>query len=139
MGTGLGLAISYNIIESFKGMIEVESDPGEGTSFRIIIPASESSELPAVREKEKPKIEQGAGTVLIIEDEDMVRLTSEKFIKRCGYETISAAGGHEGIEMYRENRERISLVLLDMVMPGISGLDVFREPVSYTHLRAHET
>ncbi len=127
VGTGLGLAISYNIIESFKGMIEVESDPGEGTSFRIVIPACEKNENLSHEPEEKVKIFKGAGTVLIIEDEDMVRLTTGKFIKRCGYDILAASGGREGIELYKEKKNEISLVLLDMVMPGISGLDVFKE------------
>ena len=127
VGTGLGLAISYNIIESFKGLIEVESAPGEGTSFRIVIPVCEDTEAVSKEPEEKVKIFKGVGTVLIIEDEDMVRLTTEKFIKRFGYETLTASGGREGIELFKEKRNTVSLVLLDMVMPGISGLDVFRE------------
>lgn len=126
-GTGLGLAISYNIIESFRGFIEVESEPGAGTCFRVIMPEfiGLDEEVPH-EEKGERKLYHGSGTVLVVDDEDMVRTTTKKFIHRCGYDVITASSGREGIEAFRQNSDVIKLVMLDMVMPGISGLEVYR-------------
>jgi len=119
-GTGLGLAAVYGIVKDHRGLIQVDSAPGQGTAFNIYLPLEESALLPS---ESKPSLPTrlGGGSVLVIEDEEVVRSTASMLLQNLGYDVILAADGLEGIRCFQANRARIRLVLLDMVMPGISG------------------
>ncbi len=123
-GTGLGLTMSYNIIKQHRGFISVRSMPGKGTMFLVYLPAL-AEVKPDLSGAAKGAIRKGEGRILIIDDEEGVRTTAETMLQVCGYETISAETGEEGVELYRRNRDSIRAVLLDMVMPKQSGRDIF--------------
>ena len=124
-GTGLGLASVYGIIKGHGGYIDVDSKIGEGTTFTIYLPASEaliSDELPAV---EREEIKEGDETILLVDDEIMILDIAREILKAMGYHVLTAKNGEEAVEIYRGNKDSIELVLLDMIMPGMGGGDVY--------------
>jgi PAS domain S-box-containing protein len=122
-GTGLGLATVYGIINGHKGMINVHSEPGHGTTFTIYLPASDKE---VVKENVVPdKIVEGTETILLTDDEKMVREVSAKMLEFMGYRVYAAGSGQEAIAIYMEKRDEIDLVILDMIMPGMSGGETF--------------
>ncbi len=123
-GTGLGLAISYGIIKQHGGYIKVSSEPGEGTDFKIYLPLSgEAAPLDSKTEGVVP-VKGGHETVLIAEDDAALRNLSRIVLESFGYTVIAAEDGEEAIAGFMENRERICLVLLDMIMPRKNGKEV---------------
>jgi PAS domain S-box-containing protein len=124
-GTGLGLSIVYGIIKQHDGSILVKSEPGKGTTFDIYLPLIQGRE---VGEKAKKTVPAAVGTetLLIAEDEEVVRVFMQKLLERAGYKVIAAADGEEAVALFREH-EDISLVLSDVVMPGKNGKEVLAE------------
>ena len=118
-GTGLGLASSYGIIKAHGGYIDVDSEEGKGTTFEIYLPATEKE---IKEEKElSGELVKGEGTILLVDDEEMVLYTSEQMLKKLGYDVLLAGGGKEALELYKKNQDQIDIVLLDMVMPRMGG------------------
>lgn len=122
-GTGLGLASVYGIIKGHGGYIDVESEIGKGTTFRIYLRASEKEARETV--KSTVRILAGTETILLIDDEEMIVETGERLLRAMGYRPLVVQSGKEAIEIYKEKRETIALVLLDMVMPEMGGGEVF--------------
>jgi PAS domain S-box-containing protein len=122
-GTGLGLAAVYGIIKGHKGMINVYSEPGHGTTFSIYLPASEKVAL-----KEKTAtgiIARGAETVLLVDDEPLVLEVNKNLLEYMGYQVYAVGSGQEAIAVYMEKRNEIDLVILDMILPTMSGGETF--------------
>ncbi len=122
-GTGLGLASVYGIMKNHKGFVTVESEKGAGSTFTLYLPASEKT----VQEERQTcgEIRKGQGTILLIDDEEVILDVGAEMLKRLGYDVITAAGGRAGIETYRANRDSIDLVVLDMIMPDLGGRETF--------------
>jgi len=118
-GTGLGLASSYGIIKNHGGLIDVYSQKGHGTTFNIYLPVSEKQ----IIDEEKPSGDtvKGTETVLFVDDEDIIIEVAEELFKELGYKVLIARGGKEAIEVYEKNKDRIDMVILDMIMPDMSG------------------
>jgi PAS domain S-box-containing protein len=126
-GTGLGLASAYGIIKNHGGIINAYSKPGEGTTFNVYLPATEAqiSEQGIEKENRENQIQQGHETVLLVDDEDMIIDVGQEMLKAAGYDVLSARGGKEAIEVYKKNKDKIDIVILDMVMPDIGGSEVY--------------
>ena len=122
-GTGLGLASVYGIIKGHAGYVDVESEEGRGTIFRIYLPASKGDVQKTIIGQDH--IIKGTGTILLIDDEEMVLEVGERFLKVMGYQVLTAREGREAIEVYKKHRDTIDLVLLDIIMPNMKGGEVF--------------
>jgi CheY-like chemotaxis protein len=121
-GTGLGLATVKGIINGHKGIINVESEPGRGTAFTIYLPASEKEV--AAEKSEKMEIIRGTETILLVDDEKMVLGVNKKILEFIGYKVFTAGSGQDAISVFKEKKSGIDLVIMDMIMPGISGTDL---------------
>jgi CheY-like chemotaxis protein len=124
-GTGLGLSTVYGIIKQSGGDIRAYSEPGTGSTFRIYLPRVDRQIAPAGGEREEQRRSPGGNeTILLIEDNDMVRQVVRESLTRGGYAVIEAGCGAEGADLFERQAESIDLVLTDMVMPGMSGRDL---------------
>jgi len=129
-GTGLGLAIVYGIVKQHDGFIEISSEMGRGTTFRILLPIVAET----VQEKRSPDyshIRKGAETILLVEDDMMVRELNRDVLEKFGYTVISAEDGEEAVRKYLENRGNIQMLLLDVILPKKNGREVYDEISSY--------
>jgi signal transduction histidine kinase/DNA-binding response OmpR family regulator len=120
-GTGLGLATVFGIVKQSGGHIEVESEPGAGATFRIFLPQSKSPALRAEPGAALTALPEGSGTILLCEDEKMVRELVTTVLEQCGYEVLAANEPQEAMRLAVEHVGEIDLLLTDVVMPGMSG------------------
>ncbi|HME43697.1 MAG TPA: ATP-binding protein [Syntrophorhabdales bacterium] len=125
-GTGLGLAISSNIIKQHKGRLTVNSTPGKGTTFEIILPLAHKE---AYREKEvEPVVVVGGSeTILVAEDEPAVRNLVSLVLREWGYTVIEAADGEDAVRQFADHKGLVDLAILDVVMPKKNGKEVYRD------------
>ncbi len=123
-GTGLGLSMAYAILKQHNGYIKVYSEAGEGTVFSIYLPLSEELASTDGKPEDLVPVKGGNETILIAEDDDSLRKLIKNILESSGYQVIAAKDGEEAISKFVENREWISLVLLDMVMPTKTGKEV---------------
>ncbi len=124
-GTGLGLAAVYRTMQDHGGSVAVETMPGRGTTFRLLLPqaaADRTVEVPQVFEASKRR-----GMILVIDDEEFVRAATRGMLESMGYQVEEASGGESGIELYLAHRRNIRAVLLDMEMPRMRGIDCLRK------------
>jgi len=122
-GTGLGLSSAYGIIKNHKGFFNVESEVGKGSSFDLFIPASDSRV-----KRELPKEDStfsGTGVVLLVDDEEMILQVGRSLLKKFGFSVLTAESGQEAAAIYQHEKDRIALVILDMIMPDMSGGDTY--------------
>jgi len=122
-GTGLGLASAYGIIKNHGGFIEADSSPGEGATFRIYLPASGKAVLE--EEESVSELFMGDETVLLVDDEQVIIEVGQEILKALGYNVLVATSGYEALKIFRRKKDAIALVILDMVMPGLSGGETF--------------
>jgi signal transduction histidine kinase/ActR/RegA family two-component response regulator len=122
-GTGLGLASVYGLIKGHGGYIDVDSDLGRGTTFTVYLPATDEKVEKTIEPAQQ--IVKGNGTILLVDDEDRVIDVGTKLLKKLGYTVFEARSGKEAIEIYKENKDKIALVFLDMVMPDVGGGEAY--------------
>ena len=124
-GTGLGLATVFGIVKQHGGYLGVESQPGAGATFRLYFPITEDPLQPPSRELERPK-PMGGGTVLLVEDDAEVRACIEAMLLRQGYRVLASPGSLEALARVEEAAQPVDLLLSDVVMPKLSGPDLYR-------------
>jgi PAS domain S-box-containing protein len=123
-GTGLGLASAYGIIQNHGGIIDVSSQEGKGTTFKIYLPASDKA---IAKRKKTPAddILKGTETILLVDDEIKILDIGKEILKEMGYEVLTAQNGKEAVEVFREQKDAIDLVILDMIMPEMGGGEAY--------------
>ena len=124
-GTGLGLATVYGIVRRHEGRIQVETGPGRGATFTIDLPASSAAHQEEIEMPVELDDGNGGETILIAEDDEMVRKLGVSILSGAGYRTLVARDGQEAVEIYRNNGRRIDLILMDIVMPRMTGRQAF--------------
>jgi CheY-like chemotaxis protein len=123
--TGLGLSSAFGIIKNHQGFITVQSQPGHGSIFRIYLPAA-GEEAPLMRPAPtRPHADKTVHTILLVEDEAIVAEIGSQMLERLGYRVLAAQSGAEAMSLFEQHQAEIDLVILDMIMPGISGGVVF--------------
>ena len=124
-GTGLGLSMVYGVVRQHDGFIICYSNPGKGTTFRIYLPIfhGEMGEGPSLQDVQ---MTQGRETILLAEDDPSSRSLSRRYLEKFGYTVIEATNGEEAVKKYIEQRDKIDLALLDVIMPRLNGREVYR-------------
>jgi CheY-like chemotaxis protein len=122
-GTGLGLASAYGIVRNHGGMVEAQSKLGTGSTFIIRLPASEKpvhNDVPS-----SSTLLTGSETILLVDDEAAILEVSKEMLETLGYRVVTAATGMEAVEIYQNLGQKVDLVILDMIMPGMGGARTF--------------
>jgi PAS domain S-box-containing protein len=117
-GSGLGLAVAAGIVAAHGGMIAAESDGMHGATMKVRLPCAPPSSEPPLHEDGSPR---SSGVILIAEDEELVRMQVERILRRAGYTVLQANNGMRAVELFRERKDQIDLVILDVVMPELDG------------------
>jgi CheY-like chemotaxis protein len=123
-GTGLGLATVYGIVKQSEGHVWLYSEVGRGTAFKIYLPCAEAVTKEVEVEADDLESLQGSETVLLVEDEDVVREMATEILRDSGYRVLEAKHGHEAIILERQHSGEIHLMLTDVVMPQMSGREL---------------
>jgi len=124
-GTGLGLSMVFGIVKNHGGCVDVRSEAGAGTVFRVYLPESPEG-APKGKAAMDPTLPRGRGRILLVDDQEPVREVAKDMLEALGYEVVTAADGLEGVSRYRDLWREIDLTILDMIMPNMSGGDCFR-------------
>jgi PAS domain S-box-containing protein len=126
-GRGLGLAAVLGIVRGHKGALSVYTEVGRGSTFKLLLPAAGAATSDGKTETLAAPVWRGQGTVLVIDDEESVRMVSSRMLKALGFEVLTASDGEQGLKVFREQGETIAAVLLDLTMPRMDGEEAFRE------------
>lgn len=123
-GTGLGMAMVYGLMKQHKGMVHVYSEPGQGTTIKLYFPAAPEPALEAAAPRgviDPKQVAGGTETILLAEDEPAIRRTTKRALEGKGYTVLMAEDGEEALELYGEHKDRIALLISDLVMPKLGG------------------
>ncbi len=123
-GTGLGMASVYGIVKNHDGYIHIDSEPGKGTTVILFFPCSGKPSLIDAKGS-AGRIAKGTGTILFVDDEAAVLEVTRQMVELMGYEVLTASSGEEAVEVYKDHRHHIDLVLLDIIMPDMGGEETF--------------
>jgi PAS domain S-box-containing protein len=126
-GRGLGMSALLGIIRAHKGALQLESRPGQGTTFKVYLPVKIGAAGEELSQQETLSDWKGSGTILLVEDEPQIRMFARELMQGLGFSVIEAANGKEALELYQQNSADITLVVADMGMPVMDGYEMFRE------------
>ncbi|HLK61533.1 MAG TPA: response regulator, partial [Chthonomonadaceae bacterium] len=123
-GTGLGLATVYGIVKQSGGSINLYTEPGHGTTFKIYLPAVDEPISPFVHDQQTAAVTDGAETILLVEDEDAVRAIAALALQTQGYTVLQAETGKQALSIFEKHQGHIDLLVTDVVMPEMSGREL---------------
>ncbi len=124
-GRGLGLAVVQGVVRGHRGALQVRSEPGRGTTFRLVLPCSTKPAAAPVAPR-RPEGWRGTGTILVIDDEEAIRDVAGRILAKAGLAVLVAGDGQEGVRVFREHQESVGAVVLDLTMPRMGGLEASR-------------
>jgi CheY-like chemotaxis protein len=123
-GRGLGLSAVLGIVRGHKGALRLKSQPGKGTTIRVLLPASQADTAsPTKSDRAEPALWRGTGTVLLVDDEETIRSLGALMLASLGFTVLTAADGLEALDVYAQHADEIALVLVDLTMPRMNGAD----------------
>jgi len=125
-GTGLGLAVVYSTVQNHGGQVTIDSSPGQGTTVTIYLPRSSQKVEGEAQDTSRGQASR-AGTVLVVDDEQMVRRSVGRLLRTLGFDVILAEGGKRALELYRASADKIACVLLDIMMPEMDGIETYAQ------------
>jgi CheY-like chemotaxis protein len=125
-GTGLGLSTVHGIVKQAGGHIRVTSQPGQGSCFEILLPHYADTSVEPPREANVAKSSAGSETVLVVEDQPQVQRAARRILVAAGYRVLAAANGEQALRLAGEHAGRIDLLVTDVIMPGLSGIELSR-------------
>ncbi len=129
-GSGLGLSMVYGIVQQHGGCISLASEPGEGSAFTVFLSAHDDASAGGTAGSADGRVSRGHGKILVVDDEEAVLKVAGGILSTIGYEVVSSMRGDDAVALYREQGGGIAAVLLDMSMPGMSGIDILKELVA---------
>ena len=124
-GTGLGLSVVYGVVNNHRGFVQVDSEPGHGTTFKVYLPLAGAAELSSTGGQQNGSARDPARTVMLVEDEEMLRELGVMLLESDGYRVLAAKDGIEAVEMFEAHADEIGLVICDLGLPRLGGRDVF--------------
>src|SRR5207244_9350405 len=125
VGTGLGMSMAYGLVKQHRGYLHLYSEVGQGTTAKVYFPAVRDrgmAELEAATEQALPG---GTETILLVEDDPTMRAAAQQLLSKVGYRVVTAVDGQKGLDAYRANRAALHLVITDVVMPKLSGFELY--------------
>jgi len=125
-GSGFGLATVYGIVKHHRGQVEVESEPGWGTSFKLYLPAARQVGSDTAEKITAPSSAAVSKGVLLVEDVEAERRLAARILEGMGLKVLEAADGRQAIRIFMANRAQVQLVVLDLILPGVTGKETFR-------------
>jgi signal transduction histidine kinase len=125
-GTGLGLSVVYGIVRQHKGHVYVYSEKDRGTTFKLYLPVAPDQALHK-RDSQQTQIRFGHGTILLVEDEDAVREMESQLLSTLGYRVLQSRNADQALQVFRQDQGRIDLLMSDMIMPGLSGWELYMQ------------
>jgi two-component system, cell cycle sensor histidine kinase and response regulator CckA len=127
IGTGLGLSMVYGLVKQQRGFIDLVSRPGKGTTVHLYFPRVAGTPQPRPVSSPSVRLRGGSATILLLEDDESLQRTVKRVLERLGYRVLVAADGTEGLALFRAHQAEMDLVISDMIMPGLTGAQVYEE------------
>jgi len=125
VGTGLGMAMVYGLVKQHHGFVHLYSEVGQGTTVKVYLPLGHEQALPAGPAGEEELLPGGSDAILLVEDDPHLRAVAQRLFEKVGYRVFAAGDGQEGLAAYRAHKAGVDLVITDMVMPKISGMQLY--------------
>jgi len=126
-GRGLGLSAVLGIVHGHKGLLTVDTVPGRGTTFKIFLPVPIETRALPVASAAVSSSARGTGTILVVDDEELVLRVAQTALSRAGYRALTAANGQQALEVFRAHRDEIILIILDLTMPVMGGAETLNQ------------
>jgi len=125
VGTGLGMSMAYGLVKQHRGYLHIYSEVGQGTTAKVYFPAVRDRGLSALEGAADERLPGGTETILLVEDDQAMRVAAQQLLSKVGYRVVTAADGQQGLDAYRAHRAALHLVITDVVMPKLSGFELY--------------
>jgi len=126
VGTGLGMSMAYGLVKQHRGYLHLYSEVGQGTTVKVYFPAVRARGVPEAAAEADEPLPGGTETILLVEDDQTMRLAAQQLLSKVGYRVVTAVDGQNGLDAYRAHRAALNLVITDVVMPKLSGFDLYQ-------------